>query len=645
MPGRKATSNKNPGEPPSKGTGSPVIGTRASPRRKQNSPPSPVTVPVAPSRTSTRLALKKASPAKVTQGFTAESPKEKINFNDDENVASTGGDMVVSSSVQGTDPTIPGDSIIPNDSGNSNAVSGSATNTDVINTADASVGSTTGVRVVGTAMGEVDSTSDVQVVVATTGDGDAGELATATAGSSADVGVVATTMGEGENGVVGATTGVGDVGTTIPVDGVPFSPTLEVSTTGNESVVTAIGGGVLGTHVDDLIADSLGTSALSIANESESNIVITMEGPLTEELIDSWKEKYGEQEANVRSFFTSQELNRERAWFTVPRPTVKQYPTSGPSSISHTSYAVDVDAWLVRTELSSRVRLFFPGLEEFTHSCFLNMIKCTDPIMSHREGIYVHDNMTVILFRALQSIHKAKPKKKNAEDPEPNNFLSQLMNSSLPKDKKGKDTTILFRNTFRTPGRLDRVLVVFFKMPRQGEILKKASLFTKNADKMKQFFSSAGNCEADYSFTPAESERFRALCIRGESLSITVLSENGLTDTIIASVQFKRTIHGAWINYLSTSCKGAGAGPFGVRSEFLPVDTPFRGMGLSFTLLRSVQALLCFNGQPPALFVRAKIGTSLFEYFQKRGFKVASSHTVPGMESIKSPHLARLEED
>ena len=124
-----------------------------------------------------------------------------------------------------------------------------------------------------------------------------------------------------------------------------------------------------------------------------------------------------------------------------------------------------------------------------------------------------------------------------------------------------------------------------------------------------------------------EKASFRWLALQGDILSISVLSESGYGDTIIAAVQFKRTPFGAWVNYICSSIKRADAEAFGKKEPFFPRGTPFRGMGLALTLLHSVQLLQCCNGHAPTLFIRVKVGLQLYAYLLSLGFSVSQMHS------------------
>jgi hypothetical protein len=87
-------------------------------------------------------------------------------------------------------------------------------------------------------------------------------------------------------------------------------------------------------------------------------------------------------------------------------------------------------------------------------------------------------------------------------------------------------------------------------------------------------------CEEGYFLTVDQKSQFREQCINGDTLSFTVLSENGKEDTIIAAIQHKPSDVGLWVHYFATSAKCVKKTVYGVRGVFLPEGQSFRSIGL-----------------------------------------------------------------
>jgi hypothetical protein len=164
---------------------------------------------------------------------------------------------------------------------------------------------------------------------------------------------------------------------------------------------------------------------------------------------------------------------------------------------------------------------------------------------------------------------------------------------------------------------------VHTRPPVVGANLSDKTQIGKNYLKIKEFFKMDDPpiCEEAYVLTADQKSQFREQCINGDTLSFTVLSENGKEDTIIAATQYKRSDVGAWVNYFATSAKCVKKAVYGVRGVFLPEEQTFRSIGLGFTLLRTIQLLQCVSGYTPTLYVQASKESYLAKFLQKVGFK------------------------
>jgi hypothetical protein len=80
--------------------------------------------------------------------------------------------------------------------------------------------------------------------------------------------------------------------------------------------------------------------------------------------IEDWLLEYGPAITSTRNFFISQELNKDRDWFTVNRPSLKTYPDSGPDHIAVLPARNGVEAWLLDHSLCQKVRRFYQEFNE-----------------------------------------------------------------------------------------------------------------------------------------------------------------------------------------------------------------------------------------------------------------------------------------
>jgi hypothetical protein len=71
---------------------------------------------------------------------------------------------------------------------------------------------------------------------------------------------------------------------------------------------------------------------------------------------------------------------------------------------------------------------------------------------------------------------------------------------------------------------------------------------------------------------------------------------------------------------------------------FLTEGTPFRGMGMAFTLLRAVQLLACCDKGVPNLYIQAK--PDLYIYLQAIGFSEELSEEYHKFETDSQPEIS-----
>ena len=354
--------------------------------------------------------------------------------------------------------------------------------------------------------------------------------------------------------------------------------------------------------------------------------------------LGAWRLVFSKHILATRMFFLDQERNIENSWFTVHRPMIKEYPKIGPDNISFTSGQSDIPLWLTMQDSCGLTRLHFPGLDVITLRCFLHFANVSVPTISAPPGIQKNEHTTIAPLSFVVSLLR-NPPQKMVETIGANCFMKTLAESVLPPGKKGATSEIIFRAGLSMPQIQNRVFVVFSSAIQTSEPLAKDIPFkNKNVDKLRNFFKEKDNNEEMYYMSELELGSFHKLCTLGESLSITCLSENGKADVVVSAIQFKRTEHGAWVNYFCTSRKTVDVGPFGSKPGFLPIETPFRGMGLGFLLLRSLQLLLACNKQPPTVFMRVQHSSELFQYLLDRGFVEAPDPT----NDEPLPHFTRL---
>ena len=86
---------------------------------------------------------------------------------------------------------------------------------------------------------------------------------------------------------------------------------------------------------------------------------------------------------------------------------------------------------------------------------------------------------------------------------------------------------------------------------------------------------------------------------------------------------------------------------WGTKGGFLPENTPFRGIGLAFSLLRAVQLLACCYGSRPSLYVQVRLDTALAVYLRGIGFNIVRMtglHAAIADLAVDSPGYAEFKE-
>ena len=421
--------------------------------------------------------------------------------------------------------------------------------------------------------------------------------------------------------------------TGVPDDHDPVTPGTPA---GNPSPADALATTGPGTGLCNTPGTTASVTSIGRYDDISPHVIIHVQIP-TSKLLGTWRLGFSAHMLDTRLFFIEQEKNCDSAWFTIHRPRIKQYPRHGPMSISRTADRFDIPLWLTMQELSGLTRLHFPGLEEIALRCFLHFSDVSVPTINVNPGIFRDEHTGMAPLAFVYSLLRSPPQAMIDTD-QANHNLETLADAVLPLGKKGATWDIIFRGALSMPQRQNRVWLVFSSSVKENEVLEKDAPFTKNVEKIRNFFKDKDNHEAMYKMGDAELTSFHRLCTLGESLSITCLSENGKADNVVAAIQFKRTEHGAWVNYFCTSNKTVTSGAFGSKPGFLPFGTPFRCMGLGFLLLRSLQLLLACNMQPPTLYMRVQHSSELFQYLLDRGFVEAPEPS----EDVPQPHLTRL---
>jgi hypothetical protein len=302
---------------------------------------------------------------------------------------------------------------------------------------------------------------------------------------------------------------------------------------------------------------------------------------------------------------------------------LKVYPSEGPSFISTTKSATGLNAWLVRTERSEMTRRFFPGMAYRDMHPFVAATECVDPIVPAPKGFTKIEHLSIFPFHHCANLLVDPP-----EDKPDNGNLDVIAKATLPKADAGGTSLINFRSATALNGMDTRVLIVYTKPPSLEEDTTNRSLFGKNQNKIKDFFTGKGMFEHAYIFSTEQKSTFRSCCLEGDTLSVTVLNETGKSDTLITASQFKRTEHGVWLNYIAVSDKQAKQNVYGAKGGFLTENTFFRNNGLGFTMLRTIQLMSCNYGNIPSLFIQVKLATNLAVYLRKIGFRIVK---VPGL--------------
>jgi hypothetical protein len=132
-------------------------------------------------------------------------------------------------------------------------------------------------------------------------------------------------------------------------------------------------------------------------------------------------------------------------------------------------------------------------------------------------------------------------------------------------------TEMIFRKAIPMKGCRICVFCVYAATPSVVDDSSIKSVYGKNIVKVKDFLNMTRNMEKAHQMTSDQRVNFRKTCLVGNTMIFNVFKEAGNEDIIIAAAQFKRTVHGTWINlfcrYFQISKEGClwGKGRFFTR--------------------------------------------------------------------------------
>ncbi len=225
-------------------------------------------------------------------------------------------------------------------------------------------------------------------------------------------------------------------------------------------------------------------------------------------VINTWKLAYGDAPTETHLFFMNQENELTEKWFSVTKPTLKEYPYVASTDYSTTCKKKGLNLWLVNNDLSKLVREYFPGvLDSVLHPFWVSAavpgydltLELEDE--SERANVYNIDHLRIFQFGPCFTLDLGNPNEDNKK-------LEKIANVKLPLTKTEEKPEIKFRQ-LAMPNEEKRVWCVYTHEPTDNVLDK--SPFVKNANKIRDFFNSTSLFEIGMKFTRAEQHSFKTL--------------------------------------------------------------------------------------------------------------------------------------